>query len=77
MLNVEMMEKWKFDLLKNIVVYEIEFKYLDEFVCVSINYFNNIFNNLSILIIIFVLILYFLLYKSKKIILILIRVKFI
>lgn len=66
MLNVEMMEKLKFDLLKNIVVYEIEFKYLDEFVCVSINYFNNIFNNLSILIIIFVLILFFLLYKSKN-----------
>lgn len=74
MLNVEIMEKLKFDLLKNIVVYEIEFKYLDEFVCVSINYFNNIFNNLSILIIIFVLILYFLLYKSK---IILIRVKLI
>lgn len=66
MLNVEIMEKLKFDLLKNIVVYEIEFKYLDEFVCVSINYFNNIFNNLSILIIIFVLILFFLLYKSKN-----------
>lgn len=66
MLNVEMMEILKFDLLKNIVVYEIEFKYLDEFVCVSINYFNNIFNNLSILIIIFVLILFFLLYKSKN-----------
>lgn len=66
MLNVEIMEKLKFDLLKNIVVYEIEFKYLDEFVYVSINYFNNIFNNLSILIIIFVLILFFLLYKSKN-----------
>lgn len=66
MLNVEIMEKLKFDLLKNIVVYEIEFKYLDEFVCASINYFNNIFNNLSILIIIFVLILFFLLYKSKN-----------
>lgn len=42
MLNVEIMEKLKLDLLKNIVVYEIELKQLDEFACASTNHFNNI-----------------------------------
>lgn len=76
MLNVEMRVKCKLDLLKNIVVYEIELKHLDELACASTNHFNNISNNSSIPTIIFVSIPYFSLYKSKKIILISIRAKF-
>lgn len=66
MLNVEMMEKWKLDLLKNIVVYEIELKHLDELACASTNHFNNISNNSSISTFIFVSIPFFSLYKSKN-----------
>lgn len=66
MLNVEIMEKLKLDLLKNIVVYEIELKHLDELACASTNHFNNISNNSSIPTIIFVSIPFFSLYKSKN-----------
>lgn len=76
MLNVEMRVKCKLDLLKNIVVYEIELKKLDELACASTNHFNNISNNSSIPTIIFVSIPYFSLYKSKKIILISIRARY-